>query len=299
MTQYTDEKLTEVNAKILAAMASGTMPWRKEWRTLGATGQPHNAITGRAYRGCNWFLLSCAAYSHGGWLTYEQARKAGGSVRKGQKGTSIIFWKPTKYAVTDAATGEERTRGSLIMKFYSVFNVEQCEGLKLPARETVTAPLAIDCDMERVYGALGANVTHGGDSACYIPSADAIRLPVAGAFTTLDAYKATAFHELGHWTGHSTRLDRLEGMQGRFGSQSYAAEELVAELCAAYCCAVAGVNSSLENHASYLSHWQKIIADDPKAIITASSKAQAAFDFIAKGAGLVADESEDDEAQAA
>jgi antirestriction protein ArdC len=166
------------------------------------------------------------------------------------------------------------------MRFYTVFNVSQCEGLKLPgpSKPDVTAPVAPPVTMQEAYAALGAVVNHGGDRAYYAPGPDYVQMPEPAAFTEPDAYAATALHELTHWTGHESRLAR--DFNNRFGTKAYAAEELVAEFGAAFLCAALGINSALEHHASYLKHWHELLTAEPKALITATSKAQAAADFI-------------------
>ena len=289
------QNLDKITQNILAALDANTTPWRKPWRTLAGAGgsTPHNAITGRAYRGVNLWLLMSAPYTTQGWVTFNQARTAGGSVRKGEHGTQIVFWKPTKYATKNDA-GEDVQKGSLLLRFYTVFNVEQCDGMTLPERPAVSERLE---SMDAIYARLQANVKHGGDNAFYLPVLDYVTMPYVGAFTSEDAYKATAFHELTHWTGHNSRLARPL-MEARFGNQAYAFEELVAELGSAFLCSTLGINSSLECHASYIDGWRRVIKDDPRAVITAASKAQAAHDFIMNLATvprIISDETEESE----
>lgn len=282
----TTDKYAAIAAAIINAMNSDALPaWRRPWRTMRAEGKatvPVNAVTGRAYRGINAFIL----WSHGDadmrYLTYRQARQLGGFVRKGERGTGVIFWKPTKYTKRDAVTGEESEKGSVLMRFYTVFNVAQCDGLTFPKarqpEEPAPAPLSPPELVAEVKEALGVSLGHGGDRAYYAPALDHIQMPAPEAFTSGDAYAATFLHESTHATGLPSRCDRK--LEGRFGSHAYAAEELVAEFGAAFLCAALGVNSALEHHASYLSNWHELLKSDPKALVTATSKAQAAADFI-------------------
>lgn len=274
-----------ITAAILAALAGDVPTWRRPWRTIRAAGAqtvPQNAVTGRAYRGINAALLSIAPYQDQRYLTYKQAADLGGHVRKGQHGHQVVFWQKRTFTERDTATGEESKRSSLLLKLYTVFNVSQCDGLSLP-RATAVEPVAVPDLIRRLYEGTGATVNHSGDAAYYSPGADQVTLPRVEAFTSTDAYAATAFHEFGHWTGHGSRLAR--DLTGRFGSKAYAAEELVAELAAAYLCAEFGVDMSLEHHAAYIGHWRTILANDSRAIVTAASKAQAAADLIRQKMG--------------
>jgi antirestriction protein ArdC len=291
-----------ITASILKALDGDLPAWRRPWRTLrneGAATMPANAVTGRTYRGINVFILWARHDADMRYLTFNQARQLGGSVKKGEKGTQVVFWQPTKYKATDAVTGEEKNRNGLLMKVYTVFNVAQCENLKLPKREPVdtTTP----AQMADVFAKVGARVEHGGDRAYYAPGPDFIGMPLAAAFTDTDAYAATALHELTHWTGHNDRLAR--DFTGRFGTQAYAAEELVAELGAAFLCGALGINNQLEHHASYIANWRTLLKDDPRAVITAASKAQAAADLLLAKIGeqgsAEADDTADELAEAA
>ena len=301
-TQVTTDRYNAISAAIVAAINSGNLgAWRKPWRAMAERGDatvPVNALTGKAYRGLNVFLLWSRLDADLRYVTYRQAGELGGHVKRGEKGTQIIFWKKSTYKARDAATGEEETRNSLLMRTYTVFNVAQCEGLKLKARE-VPVHVAPPANMAEVYAQVGAEVRHQGNEAYYSPGPDMVTMPAADQFTSADMYAATALHELTHWTGHKARLDR--DFSGRFGTQAYAAEELVAEFGAAFLCAALGVDGGLEAHASYIAHWQKLVKEDPKALITAASKAQAAADLILAKVRPVAtaDDAEEELAEAA
>lgn len=280
-----------ITTAIVAAMSGDLPAWRKPWRTIraaGASSVPVNAVTGRAYRGVNPLILWSRGDSDMRYLTYRQAQELGGNVKRGEHGTQITFWKKSSYTER-GADGEEKTRSSMFLKVYTVFNVAQCEGLKLNGTEPLPDVLP-PAGMSEIFAKCQTEVLHGGDRASYSPGFDRITMPPAAAFSSPDAYTATALHELAHWTGHKRRLNRE--LNNRFGDKAYAAEELVAELGAAFLCAHLGVNCALEHHASYLQHWRSLLADDSRAIFTAASKAQAASDYVLNliGQGAAAEE---------
>jgi antirestriction protein ArdC len=268
-----------ITAAIQAALAGELPPWRKPWRALrsaGASGIPQNAVTGHSYRGINVPLLFVRQDQDMRFLTFRQAQEHGGHVRKGEHGTTVVFWQKRTYVSRDE-TGAEQLRNSLLMKTYRVFSLSQCEGVTLPKARNAPEPLPPPPTITSVYNTLGTGLRHGGDFACYSPGADVITMPRPEAFTTPDAYSATALHELTHWTGHKDRLNREFGK--RFGDQAYAAEEQVAELGSAFLCASLGIDCALEHHASYIDNWRQLLRSDPRAVITAASKAQAASDY--------------------
>jgi antirestriction protein ArdC len=280
-----------ITAAILKALDGPLPAWRRPWRSIGAGNVPRNAITARPYHGVNFAILAMtgAAYGSQEWLTYRQAQACGGFVRKGEKGTQIVFWKISDREKVQP-DGTTKKGKSALMRVYTVFNVEQCDELKLPKREKLE-PVAVP-SMDALFAALHADVKHGGDRACYSPELDYISLPRPETFSTPDYYAATALHELGHWTGHKTRLAR--DLANRFGSEAYAAEELVAELTSAYLCAQLGIDCALEHHASYIENWRRIVKDDPRAIVTAASKANAAAVYIDTHGNLGAEPDADD-----
>jgi len=296
MTGNNYERITAA----IQSMLEGDVPaWRQPWRTLRDSGMatmPRNAITGHTYRGVNTCILWSRQDTDMQYLTYRQASQHGGQVRKGEHGTQICFWQKRQYT-KHTENGEDETRSGLLLKLYTVFHISQCDGLELPKASKVE-PQAVPGAMDEAYAKLQARVEHGGDRACYIPSRDYVCMPKPEAFTSLDAYSATALHELTHWTGHESRCKREFGK--RFGDQAYAAEELVAEIGSVFMSAHLGINSALEHHVSYVHHWKKLLASDPRAVITAASKAQAAADFLlAKIAPVSAEEIGMEETEAA
>ncbi|HVN43680.1 MAG TPA: ArdC-like ssDNA-binding domain-containing protein, partial [Steroidobacteraceae bacterium] len=206
-----------ITAAILNALSSELPPWRRPWRTLraaGASGIPQNAVTGHAYRGINVPLLWVRQDADMRYLTYNQAKALGGHVRKGEHGTQVVYWAKRQYTTRDDS-GEEQLRSSLLMKVYTVFALGQTEGVALPKARNAPEPLPPPPTITQVYSTLGTSVRHGGDFACYSPGPDVVTMPRPEAFSSADAYSATACHELGHWTGHTSRLAR--DLTGRFG----------------------------------------------------------------------------------
>lgn len=283
-----------ITAAILKALDGPLPAWRRQWRAIGAGNTPRNAITARPYHGVNFAILATigCGYQSQEWLTYKQAAATGGHVRKGEKGTQIVFWKISDRDKPQP-DGTTKKSKSALMRVYTVFNVEQCEGLTLPKREVIP-PVEVPT-MAALFESLRADVKHGGDRAFYAPELDYIGLPEPHAFTSPDYYAATALHELAHWTGHKARLDR--DLKNRFGSEAYAAEELVAELTSAYLCAQYGINCALEHHASYIDNWRRLVVSDPRAIITAASKANAAAVYIDAHGFKVADDADGEETE--
>ncbi len=274
----------QVTDKILAELENGTAPWVKPWSGKAFKGGAfaHNAVSKRQYSGVNvvllWMAQSAGKFTANRWLTFKQAKEAGGNVRKGEKGTMVVF--VSHMIRQDEKTGDE-VRIPFLKK-YTVFNVQQCDGLSdkvsgeslpMPENQAKRAELA-DLFIEET----GADVhEQGGDRAFYSPALDAVCMPKFEQFKSADHFYATTFHELGHWTGHKTRLDR--DFSGRFGDRSYAAEELVAELTAAFLCAEFGFDGDLR-HAGYIKNWISLLKHDSRAFVTAASKAQQAADFL-------------------
>lgn len=278
----------EVTDQIIAELETGAAPWVRSWDA--SAGMPHNFTSHRQYTGINVMLLWAAGiqsgYSSSAWLTYKQAKDKGGHVRKGEKGTQIVFWKflekPT--GETDA-NGDQVTDRIPMCRFYTVFNVEQCENLPGVVDEAPAVPQGYE-HIDEVIQAIGADIQHGGNRACYIPSRDQIRMPRPQDFTAPANYYAVLMHELTHWTGAASRLDR--NLSGRFGDAQYAAEELIAEIGAAFACARLGIKGELR-HAAYIESWLKVLKNDKRAIFTAASQAQKAADYLIERAGGQAD----------
>lgn len=270
----------EVTARILSEMETGALPWVKPWKSFGAGTQPRNGVSKRPYSGVNVVLLWMAG-SANGWtnpryLTFKQALDAGGNVRKGEKSTRIYFVSTLEKEVEEG----EDPRRIHFLKEYCVFNVAQCENLPESVTGGTQAPINADRRDEladEFLSATGAEIKDGHGEAYYAPGPDYISMPAFEAFKSADHFYSTSFHELAHWTGAKSRLDR--DLRHRFGSEAYAAEELVADLASAFLCAEFGYDGDLR-HAGYIANWIKLLKSDDRAFFTAASKAQKAADYL-------------------
>ena len=279
---------SQVTDKIIAELELGIVPWIQPWGSEEGSiglGLPRNARTSKAYSGINILLLWSAilqgGYASQQWLTFKQALELGGCVRKGEKGWTVCY--ADSFIPKDEKDRVSKDGGDpqsiSFLKRYTVFNVAQCDGLpedifqqSMPTDERELIPRA-----EALIAATGACFQIGGEIACYIPSLDAIRVPSQTAFHDQINYYRTVFHELGHWTGHTTRLARE--LTVKFASDGYAREELVAELATAFVCASLGIVPTVR-HADYIGNWLQVLRDDARAIFRAASMATKASDFI-------------------
>ena len=276
----------QVTDRIIAELEEGRLPWVQPWDRAGVSaGLPRNAGTGRCYSGINvlilWSAVTGAGYGSQAWLTYKQAEALGGHVRKGEQGETVCYadrFTPKSESERAAADGEA-ARQVAFLKRFTVFNVDQCEGLPevLPG---IVAPLPereIIPQAEALIDATGADVRIGGDRAFYAPDPDFVQVPQPQLYhVPIDFYR-TAFHELGHWTGHASRLGRDQS--GRFGDAFYAREELVAEMTSAFVCAELSISPSVR-HADYIGSWLDILREDNRAIFRAASAASKAADLL-------------------
>lgn len=276
----------EVTERVIAELEQGRLPWVQPWdaAACGCT-MPANAATGRRYSGINVLIL-WAAVIEGGfasqrWLTYRQAAAAGGNVRKGERGTTVCYAdRFTPKGEEEKARDEEReARTVAFLKRFTVFNVEQCEGL--PGELTHTPEPLAEADIlpqvQALIDASGADFRIGGGHAYYAPKDDYVAVPPPAAFHEPVNWYRTALHELGHWTGHPSRLDRNQ--RGRFGSADYAREELVAEMASAFACASLSIRPTVR-HADYVGSWLAVLREDEKAIFRAASAASKAADYL-------------------
>ncbi len=271
-----------VTAQITNALLRGVVPWRKPW--AGGDALPTNARSRKPYRGVNVFLLALGPYSDHRWVTFNQARELGGSVRRGERASPVVFWKPWQVEGVDQETGEVHNWKVPILKQYVVFNVEQCDGLDIaPLLRSDQANRRIESAEKAVRNVPDPpRFQEQGTSAWYRPAEDLVQVPPISSFESPDAYYATVFHELGHATGHERRLNRASVTgEIQFGSPCYSREELTAELCSAFLCATIGLDNSLiENSASYIQSWHSALHSDKRAIVVAASRAQRAADYL-------------------
>ena len=272
----------EITKGIVEQLEAGTIPWLKPWKEGTAfAGMPRNFVTKREYSGVNVILLWCAArekgYHSNEWLTFKQAQEKGGTVRKGEKATTVVFYKRLDIKET-ADTGEQIDKQIMMAREYHVFNVEQCDGLKLDATPSKAGVSEHELNQAfmRSVRLTGVDLRHGGCSAYYAPELDYVQMPALADFKTAAGYMNTLAHEMVHWTGHKSRLDRFEGPTAR---TDYAFEELVAELGAAFTCAEFGIKGDLR-HASYIKSWIKLLTDDKRALFRAASRASKAVAFL-------------------
>lgn len=275
----------EVTDKIIDAMESGALPWRKTWQG-GATSSFPRRITGEHYKGINvlllWMTANARGYTADQWMTFQQAKKLGASVRKGERGTGIVFFK--QITIEDKQTNEEKKVP--VARAYTVFNVEQIDGLpekyypvQLDMFDSGARPIE---ELEAFYHSTGATIIKDGSQPryCYGPGKDQIHMPLVQQFETAHEYYGTLAHELIHWTGHSTRLDRLASQK----REHYAFEELIAEIGACFITAERGGIYDETNSAAYLQSWLKALKNDKRMIFKAAAAAQKASDYLIEAA---------------
>jgi antirestriction protein ArdC len=275
-----------VTDQIVAMLEADVVPWRSPILGRNSAGHPKNLNTGKQYRGVNVFLLAFTAYAKGYgssyWLTFNQAKQRGGTVKKGEKSSMVVFWK--QYETNDKQTGEPVKIP--VLRYYNVFNAEQIADIEIPDAvkfEPIDFKPIDEAEKLAVGYVGGPAVYHdGGQQAFYRPSSDSVHLPEETRFASSEEYYSTLFHELSHSTGHSDRLDRkLDTDPKPFGSNDYGKEELVAEMSAAFLCSHAGIHPAvIGNQAAYLAGWLKTIKADKKLLISAAGQAQRSADWI-------------------
>ncbi len=282
--------------RLIDMLKKGTAPWQKGWDTPSEANQPpYNPVSGTRYRGLNSLVLRMEAQERGytdpRWMTYPHAKKIGAHVRKGEHGTRVEFWAPVRPKPAEAgkdnelAPDESTTRYALV-RTYHVFNGEQIENLP-PLDHDRPQQWEVSERAERLLQASGANIVHvHGNRAFYHPEHDQITMPKQEQFRTDEAYYSTALHELGHWTGHSERLDRETLREagnpytGGYGSEAYAKEELRAEMTSMTVNGALRLPHDPERHASYVGGWIKALENNPDEIRHAARDAGAAADYI-------------------
>ncbi len=280
---------SRVTAQIVAELEKGVRPWIKPWHAEHAAGRITRPLrhNGQPYSGINILMLWAAATAQGYiapiWMTFKQAIELGAHVRKGEKGSPVVYASTLTRTDADGDTGEDSTREIHYMKAYTVFNVEQIDGLPAHYHAKVepkfNPPARIE-HAEKFFAATRADIRHGGNQAYYAISHDYIQMPPFECFRDAESFYQTLGHETIHWTRHEKRLARDFGRK-RFGDEGYAVEELVAELGAAFLSADLELTPEVrDDHASYLASWLKVLKDDKRAIFTAAAHAQRAVDFL-------------------
>ena len=264
--------------RIITLLEKGTVPWHKPWG--GEQLHPRNLTSGKKYRGINTFVLSTAEFESPYWITYKQAADRDGHVRKGEKGFPCVFWNWTEKDNPDTGQAEKYA----FLKYYTVFNAEQCEGIEYPRIELPENQHTPIEACERLVREMPhqPEIRHGGHSASYSPLADLVRMPQPERFDDPESYYSTLFHELTHSTGHASRIARPGMVKPTgFGSAAYAKEELTAEMGAAFLCGHTGIErTAIDNSASYISSWLKRLKNDSRLVVTAGAQAQKAADYI-------------------
>jgi antirestriction protein ArdC len=278
----------DITNKIIAELEAGRVPWVQPWGTAAAKAplaMPANAATGRQYSGINVLILWGAVIEHGfpaqSWLTFRQALSLGGHVRKGERGTTVVYadrFIPDEERRRAQEAGEE-AQAIPFLKRFTVFNIAQCEDLPddLAVAPPAPEPGLVEPRVEMLIRATGINFRIGGSRAFYMPAADYVQVPPPQAYFETINWHRTALHELGHATGHASRLGR--DLSGSFGSKKYAFEELVAEMNAAFCCASVGIVPTVR-HADYIGSWLEVLHEDNRAIVRAASQASKAADWL-------------------
>ncbi len=282
-----------VTERIINLLEQGVIPWRRPWSAAGA---PRNIVSKKIYRGVNFFLLSATKYVSPYWLTLRQANELGGSVPKGEQSQIVVFWRVDGASQSEAepdlekVEADRRNRRRFVLRYYRLWNVEQCElpqavldrlpKIQTYQRDPIEAAERIIANMPNPPA-----IEFGGSKAFYSPTADRITLPPRELFSSAAEFYATLNHEESHAAGHPKRLNRESIAEAApFGSPTYAAEELIAEMSAAYLCAEAGISPAvIENEAAYLQGWLARVRSDKRLIVIAAAKAQKAADYILDG----------------
>ncbi|MCH8824322.1 MAG: DUF1738 domain-containing protein [Planctomycetes bacterium] len=275
-----------VTDRVIELLEHGVVPWHKPW--AGEESCPRNLASGKQYRGVNPFLLGvtswCKGYESSYWLTYKQAQQRGGHVKKGEKSTRVVFYKQYEVAKRDPLTRKLEQVSIPILRFYSVFNVQQTEGVEYP--ESKLAQIDFN-PIERCESVVAGmpnppEIEINGHRASYQPSSDKIQMPQPDRFKSAEHYYAALFHELTHSTGSKNRLART-GITDKadYASANYAKEELIAEMGSAFLCGHCSIEATtIENAASYIDGWLKKLRNDSKLVIQSASAAQKAADYI-------------------
>lgn len=289
MALKSGELYQSITDQIIQSLEAGVAPWTKPWNSgqkdhlmLGSLPLPLRS-TGEYYRGINviilWLTAQAKGYTSPNWMTFKQVQAKGGNVKKGEKGTVVVYANRIIKEEINVTTGDTETSSIPYMKGYVVFNADQCDNLAGTVADDVDDVVAEVTDVDAFFANTNAKISYGGDRAFYVPGTDRIRIPAIKTFKDKESFHATKAHEFIHWTGHESRLHRT--LLGEHGSDDYAREELVAELGSAFLCSTLGIVAGVRpDHASYIGMWLKALRNDRKFIFSAATKAQAAVDHL-------------------
>lgn len=274
----------DITRKIIAELEAGSVPWVRPWTAAKAPlALPHNVATRRRYGGINILILLGAAVERGfsgqSWLTFRQALSLGGCVRKGERGTTVVYtdrFVPAE-EMKRASTAGDEARAIPFLKRFKVFNTEQCDGLSAGASSIAPSSHIVEPQVEALIRATRIDFRIGGDRAFYCPRNDYVQVPAPAAYFEPINWHRTALHELAHASGHSSRLNR--DLSGAYGTKEYAFEEIIAEMSSSFCCASLGIVPTVR-HADYIDSWLKVLREDNRAIVRAASQASKAADYL-------------------
>ncbi|MDO8508558.1 MAG: zincin-like metallopeptidase domain-containing protein [Nanoarchaeota archaeon] len=275
-----------ITERVISLLEKGTVPWHKPWD--GGNAVPRSLVTNKPYRGVNAFVLGSAGYESPYWLSFKQARERDGIVRKGERGSPCVYWN----WINKNEDNSHQARRIPFLRYYTLFNVEQCEGIPYPKnveKHVNNFTPIVDCEQTVEAMPLRPSIQHGGQTAFYRPLDDLVNMPCKEHFEASADYYSTLFHELSHSTGHESRLSR-PGVMSRtlFGSNEYSKEELVAEMGAAFLCGHCGIeNRTIDNSAAYIRTWLENLKRDNRLVVQAAAQAQKSTDYILnqKGGG--------------
>jgi antirestriction protein ArdC len=266
-----------VTNRIIEKLNQGTIPWQRGYNSIA----PCNFISKKPYRGINYWLTVSTNFQSPYYLTFKQAKELGGSIKKGESGLPIVFWQILKKEIVNGS-GQKEIKQFAFLKYYTVFNAEQCVGIEFPKVETIVKDIKLlEGIIENMVDKPTILESHN-YSPCYVPLLDEIRMPVKNSFDNSNRYYKTLFHELGHSTGASKRLNRVGISKfDKFGSIQYSMEELIAEMTASFAMSFAGVESeTIDNSAAYIKSWISVLENDNKFIFKAAKEAELAWKYI-------------------
>lgn len=270
-----------ITERIIEQLEKGTVPWQRPWTEAGL---PRNLFSKKYYRGINLLLLSALGYEQNLFITFKQLKEIGGKVRQGEKGCPVVYWNYVDQKQGKPEEEEEQEpKKKAILRYYTVFNVSQCEDIPDNYVPTITKVIGSIQACEDIVAGMPQcpPIRHKEQKAFYNPLLDYINMPKKNSFSTAESYYVTLFHELAHSTGHHSRLARQTLIEmSEFGGDAYSQEELTAEIGACYLQSHAGVSGEFEQSAAYIAGWLEKLKGDKRFIYTAAAQAQAAVDFI-------------------